>query len=55
MSAHNMADLRQSLDDLDRVILSALGERARLSRDIVAAKSEAATSRARRGSRSGAP
>jgi chorismate mutase/prephenate dehydratase len=38
-----MADLRQSLDDLDRVILSALGERARLSRDIVAAKSEAAS------------
>jgi len=43
MSTRNMADLRQSLDDLDRVILSALGERARLSRDIVAAKSEAAT------------
>ena len=43
MSTRNMADLRQALDDLDRVILSALGERARLSRDIVAAKSEAAS------------
>ena len=43
MSTRNMADLRQALDDLDRVILSALGERARLSRDIVAVKSEAAS------------
>ena len=43
MSTRNMADLRQSMDDLDRVILSALGERARLSREIVGAKSEAAS------------
>jgi chorismate mutase/prephenate dehydratase len=43
MGTRDMADLRQSLDDLDRVILSALGERARLSRDIVAAKSAAAS------------
>ncbi len=28
-----MADLRQALDDIDKVILNALGERARLSRD----------------------
>src|SRR5262245_11997982 len=33
-----LATLRKSLDDLDAVIVSALGERARLSRDIAAAK-----------------
>jgi chorismate mutase/prephenate dehydratase len=33
-----MADLRQSVDEVDKVILNALGERARLSREIVAVK-----------------
>ncbi len=43
MTARDLADLRQSLDDLDKVILNALGERARLARDITQAKTEAAT------------
>lgn len=43
MTGRSMGDLRQSLDDLDKVILSALGERARLTRDIVAAKTETAS------------
>lgn len=40
MTARDLADLRKSLDDLDRVILNALGERARLARDITAVKSD---------------
>jgi chorismate mutase/prephenate dehydratase len=42
MSTRSLADLRQSLDDLDKVILSALGERARLSREMVGVKTEEA-------------
>jgi chorismate mutase/prephenate dehydratase len=38
MTARDLADLRKSLDDLDKVILNALGERARLTREISAAK-----------------
>ncbi|MCC7125067.1 MAG: bifunctional chorismate mutase/prephenate dehydratase [Acidobacteria bacterium] len=41
MTVRDLADLRRSLDDIDKVILSALGERARLARDITAAKSGA--------------
>lgn len=40
MTTRSMADLRRSVDDMDKVILNALGERARLSREIVAAKVE---------------
>lgn len=40
MTTRSVADLRRSVDDLDKVILNALGERARLSREIVAAKVE---------------
>ncbi len=40
MTNRDLADLRKSLDDLDRVILNALGERARLARDITAVKSD---------------
>ena len=43
MTAHRLADLRQSLDHLDKVILNALGERARLARDILAAKTDSAS------------
>lgn len=38
MTTRTLADLRQSLDDLDKVILNALGERARLARDIIQVK-----------------
>jgi len=38
--AGQLAALRKSLDDIDAVIVSALGERARLSREIAAAKRE---------------
>ena len=38
MSVHDLASLRKALDDIDAVILSALGERARLARDIVGVK-----------------
>jgi chorismate mutase / prephenate dehydratase len=38
MVTGHLAALRKSLDDIDAVIVSALGERARLSRDIAAAK-----------------
>jgi chorismate mutase/prephenate dehydratase len=38
MTARDLADLRRALDDLDKVILNALGERARLARDITVAK-----------------
>src|SRR5262245_64882326 len=34
MSNEQLAGLRKSLDDIDAVIVSALGERARLARDI---------------------
>jgi chorismate mutase/prephenate dehydratase len=40
MTTRSVADLRRSVDDMDKVILNALGERARLAREIVAAKSE---------------
>ncbi len=40
MASGHLATLRKSLDDIDAVIVSALGERARLSRDIAAAKRE---------------
>lgn len=43
MTGRNLADLRKSLDDLDKVILSALGERARLARDILAVKTDTAS------------
>jgi chorismate mutase/prephenate dehydratase len=42
MTVHDLASLRKALDDIDAVILSALGERARLARDIVAVKRETA-------------
>ncbi len=38
MTARDLPDLRHALDDLDKVILHALGERARLTQDIAAAK-----------------
>jgi chorismate mutase / prephenate dehydratase len=38
MSHENLATLRKSLDDIDTVIVSALGERARLSRQVASAK-----------------
>jgi chorismate mutase/prephenate dehydratase len=38
MSHENLATLRKSLDDIDAVIVSALGERARLSRQVASAK-----------------
>jgi chorismate mutase / prephenate dehydratase len=41
MTTRDLADLRRALDDLDKVILHALGERARLAHDITAVKSEA--------------
>jgi chorismate mutase len=34
-------DLRRAVDDIDKVLLNALGERARLMRDITAAKADA--------------
>ena len=40
MRSRTMADLRQSLDELDKVILAALGERARLARDMAEIKTE---------------
>jgi chorismate mutase/prephenate dehydratase len=43
MTTRDLADLRKSLDDLDKVILNALGERARLARDITEAKARAAS------------
>lgn len=42
MTTRNLADLRRALDDLDKVILHALGERARLTEDITAVKAEGA-------------
>jgi chorismate mutase/prephenate dehydratase len=43
MTARDLADLRKSLDDLDKVILNALGERARLTREITRAKTDSAS------------
>src|SRR5262245_951827 len=40
MSSEQVAGLRKSLDDIDAVIVSALGERARLARQIAVAKSD---------------
>jgi chorismate mutase / prephenate dehydratase len=41
LDKEQLAALRKSLDDIDAVIVSALGERARLARDIARAKSTA--------------
>lgn len=41
MSGPPLSDLRRAVDDIDRVLLHALGERARLMRDITAAKAAA--------------
>ncbi|MGE0816418.1 MAG: prephenate dehydratase [Vicinamibacterales bacterium] len=38
MTASPLADLRRALDDLDKVVLNALGERARLMREITSVK-----------------
>lgn len=35
-----LADLRRAVDDIDKVLLNALGERARLMRDVTAVKTE---------------
>jgi chorismate mutase/prephenate dehydratase len=43
MTTRDLATLRKSLDDLDKVILNALGERARLARDITRVKTESAS------------
>ena len=40
MTTRDLADLRKSLDDLDKVLLHALGERTRLAREIAGAKAE---------------
>jgi chorismate mutase / prephenate dehydratase len=40
MSSEQVVGLRKSLDDIDAVIVSALGERARLARQIAVAKSD---------------
>src|SRR5829696_4401211 len=40
MSSEQLSGLRKSLDDIDAVIVSALGERARVTRRIAGAKSE---------------
>lgn len=41
MTGPPLPDLRRAVDDIDRVLLHALGERARLMRDITAAKAAA--------------
>lgn len=41
MTPPPLPDLRRAVDDIDKVLLNALGERARLMRDITAAKAEA--------------
>jgi chorismate mutase / prephenate dehydratase len=38
MTTRDLADLRKAVDDIDKVILNALGERARLTEDITSAK-----------------
>ena len=40
MTTHDLAALRKSLDDIDAVLVSALGERARLARQIAKVKAE---------------
>lgn len=40
MTTHDLAALRKSLDDIDAVLVSALGERARLARQIAHVKAE---------------
>ena len=40
MTGHDLAALRKSLDDIDAVLVSALGERARLARDIARVKAD---------------
>ncbi len=40
MTSHDLAALRKSLDDIDQVLVSALGERARLARDIARVKAD---------------
>jgi chorismate mutase / prephenate dehydratase len=40
MTPPPLSDLRRAVDDIDKVLLNALGERARLMRDITAAKAE---------------
>jgi chorismate mutase/prephenate dehydratase len=40
MSTHDLAALRKGLDDIDSVLVSALGERARLAREIARVKAE---------------
>ncbi len=40
MTTHDLAALRKSLDDIDAVLVSALGERARLAREIAKVKAE---------------
>jgi chorismate mutase/prephenate dehydratase len=40
MTNHDLAALRKSLDDIDAVLVSALGERARLARQIAQVKAE---------------
>jgi chorismate mutase/prephenate dehydratase len=41
MTPPPLSDLRRAVDDIDKVVLTALGERARLMRDITAAKAAA--------------
>lgn len=40
MTMRDLADLRKALDDLDKVLLHALGERTRLAREIAGVKAE---------------
>ena len=40
MTGQDLAALRKSLDDIDAVLVSALGERARLARDIARVKAD---------------
>jgi len=40
MTSHDLATLRKGLDDIDAVLVSALGERARLARDIARVKAD---------------
>ncbi|HJU44595.1 MAG TPA: bifunctional chorismate mutase/prephenate dehydratase [Vicinamibacterales bacterium] len=40
MTSHDLAALRKSLDDIDQVLVSALGERARLARQIARVKAD---------------
>jgi len=41
MGNEHLAGMRKSLDDIDAVIISALGERARLSREIATSEAGA--------------